>query len=591
MSDYTLPRVEEIAALGEGVWQLRWFGAVQRNELVPTEPQIQVLFRSAETEPRSGSDVPHPTRVARIGVGQFPFLTIGSQWKDGHRIESGSPDEVDLEKNIDVSEAESIRTDSTENGHYVLPVRAYPIKHSAFLGAWCVAIPSDSDPYSILIPAAEVVRFYYACSTILARAVFNGSFLSAEKLGSLIAPQSFFDAAARVAGTRLRMRVFNSDAPVIARVLMSAQARLGVRMVYQAVQRESINRGTTHINTCFPFDGVTRLRCRALRFGSANARHRRHLVLEIKQCGGPFPFDRLLRSRDNPGLQADPQTDVADHEKMPAWRRKPIEADVEKFLQSKREPAKGMGAFRLNVGADRYSTLNQIQIEDSEPAFNRYKSIGAKPLTAPTDGSLGTGDGTWGDTITLPSRVAPELRAARRESLGPSFALMASIVDELNALEDIYAHVRQPTDMTASVPVDPLKGYRQWAYLDPVNQRARAVMCAEVKVAQRWFLVIDVERRPKNDAKCLHVVTDQSGESLTEDQLHELLVILSASRWIASNATAPGSIAWRSLKHSSDSAKAYAQRILHAAQHLAELHAQEGRSSASSYTRKKSQTE
>lgn len=74
MRDHSIPRVEEIAALGEGVWQLRWFGTVQRNALVPTEPDMQVLFRLSNSENGENTTSVTPVfRVAHIGVGQFPF--------------------------------------------------------------------------------------------------------------------------------------------------------------------------------------------------------------------------------------------------------------------------------------------------------------------------------------------------------------------------------------------------------------------------------------------------------------------------------------------------------------------------------------
>lgn len=104
MRNHSIPRVEEIAALGDGTWQLRWFGTVQRNALVPTEPDMQVLFRLCNSEKGEVNASATPTfRVAHIGVGQFPFLTMGSRWKDGHVIADSGPDELEFDAVIDAS--------------------------------------------------------------------------------------------------------------------------------------------------------------------------------------------------------------------------------------------------------------------------------------------------------------------------------------------------------------------------------------------------------------------------------------------------------------------------------------------------------
>jgi hypothetical protein len=51
-----------------------------------------------------------------------------------------------------------------------------------------LAIEQDGDPFGVLVPTAEIVRFYYAPSTRLAQALFWGEYgetFNAERSGVL----------------------------------------------------------------------------------------------------------------------------------------------------------------------------------------------------------------------------------------------------------------------------------------------------------------------------------------------------------------------------------------------------------------------
>ncbi|WP_293278570.1 hypothetical protein [Neisseria sp. oral taxon 014] len=73
------------------VWRIDWFGAVRKNDNVPTEPTIDVYLRPVSvTDKTSIADFGwlNKERICcTIGVGQLPVLTIGSLWKNGKLLD------------------------------------------------------------------------------------------------------------------------------------------------------------------------------------------------------------------------------------------------------------------------------------------------------------------------------------------------------------------------------------------------------------------------------------------------------------------------------------------------------------------------
>ena len=150
------------------VWRIDWFGAVRKNDNVPTEPTIDVYLRPVSvTDKTSIADFGwlNKERICcTIGVGQLPVLTIGSLWKNGKLLDYQVIVPSNL-PNVNIAE-DSVRL--IEAAHkdqtgYIINKAAFDIGgFKNGLSARCLAIESDGDPYSIIIPVAEVIRFYYA---------------------------------------------------------------------------------------------------------------------------------------------------------------------------------------------------------------------------------------------------------------------------------------------------------------------------------------------------------------------------------------------------------------------------------------------
>jgi hypothetical protein len=129
-----------------------------------------------------------------------------------------------------------------------------------------VAVEQDSDPYAVMIPTAEIIRFYYAPSTRLAQALFWGEYsemFNAERSGI------FEEGVVRV---HLRRWLEDQDAWTLARYLSSPVMQREAARLYQSLQLDQLNCTSLiaepdHALKCgFPFEGPTTIQGIAVRF-------------------------------------------------------------------------------------------------------------------------------------------------------------------------------------------------------------------------------------------------------------------------------------------------------------------------------------
>lgn len=149
----------------------------------------------------------------------------------------------------------------------------------------------------ILIPAAEMCRFYWFTSTKLFRALMNGKAASRDMKNELYVPDE--------TGLRskdgleyhqiiLRDEMHLLDAHVIARLAFDSDALYSANTLYKSVidtKIEAGNNGALYIECVFPFKDVTKLK--VMGFVAEVDQTSVLIVSEITKCSGPFPFDQL----------------------------------------------------------------------------------------------------------------------------------------------------------------------------------------------------------------------------------------------------------------------------------------------------------
>ena len=164
------------------LWRIEWIGGVGHNTSVPSEPQIDVCLAQlpkGEKNPLSArarcSQV--EKRTVKIGVGLLPYVWIGSVWQKRRPVITNLS-AYRGRVSIDATSLRMVALGMATSRDNAIPRSSY-----LFGASWpnvcrtlLVAVEQDGDPYAVMVPTAEIIRFYYGPSTRLAQALFWGEY-------------------------------------------------------------------------------------------------------------------------------------------------------------------------------------------------------------------------------------------------------------------------------------------------------------------------------------------------------------------------------------------------------------------------------
>ena len=559
------------------VWRIDWFGAVRKNDNVPTEPTIDVYLRPVSvTDKTSIADFGwlNKERICcTIGVGQLPVLTIGSLWKNGKLLDYQVIVPSNL-PNVNIAE-DSVRL--IEAAHkdqtgYIINKAAFDIGgFKNGLSARCLAIESDGDPYSIIIPVAEVIRFYYAISTNLAKIAFLGSYET--NFDQIIGERCGFDSKTKILIIHLRQWLYDNEGWVLGRILRDKNAQQGFFQIHRSLVKQSVGKYHQPMpETNFPFQGKTDWAARCLSFTSGGKV--RTLILELLRCTAPFPFSNLVVIRDNDGRQASPETDLPESNKRPYLRNQGLKSGTSKKLHSIEEPVQNMKRMVIDYVKERFGDLWNKELIKPEKELCNYRKtdlLFLPPSESTT--ALGTGDGTSGQSKTAPisisinvgkeTGIAQKLRPhSRSEALPATFENMMAAV---RYLSENY----QDKGVTAKVWPTlymPLTSNRssQWSYLDTsatttnLVKTPRRVLIAELNIDNMLFWLVEFEQR---ELESLTAAMIYGASSMKAEEIKKILHLLARSKGIWKNIPPHGRFHIRPMKHSWPSIEEYASSI------------------------------
>lgn len=559
------------------VWRIDWFGAVRKNDNVPTEPTIDVYLRPVSvTDKTSIADFGwlNKERICcTIGVGQLPVLTIGSLWKNGKLLDYQVIVPSNL-PNVNIAE-DSVRL--IEAAHkdqtgYIINKAAFDIGgFKNGLSARCLAIESDGDPYSIIIPVAEVIRFYYAISTNLAKIAFLGSYET--NFDQIIGERCGFDSKTKILIIHLRQWLYDNEGWVLGRILRDKNAQQGFFQIHRSLVKQSVGKYHQPMpETNFPFQGKTDWAARCLSFTSGGKV--RTLILELLRCTAPFPFSNLVVIRDNDGRQASPETDLPESNKRPYLRNQGLKSGTSKKLHSIEEPVQNMKRMVIDYVKERFGDLWNKELIKPEKEFCNYRKTDLLflPLSESTT-ALGTGDGTSGQSKTAPisisinvgkeTGITQKLRShSRSEALPATFENMMAAV---RYLSENYQDKGVTTKVWPTLYM-PLTSNRssQWSYLDTsvtttnLVKTPRRVLIAELKIGNMLFWLVEFEQR---ESESLTAAMIYGASSIKAEEIKKILHLLAKSKGIWKNISTNGKFHIRSMKHSWPSIEEYALSI------------------------------
>jgi hypothetical protein len=510
-----IPPIREFPKDGR-IWRIDWLGSVERTA---SEALIDVFLSPTRSgilnpEKQDHFDTSAVERI-QVGVGQLPFLAIGSLWRDRRRLVRvvGTTlilsDVVISPNTVMLVDAGKVLSENPKR--WMIPNYVHAI-HGRAMHSRCLAIEYEGDPYGIILPVAEAIRCYYATSTDLAHVVFSGGFHL--DLNRIINTADF----GIVPGTermyiKRRRWLADADGWIIGRVLGSPLAAAGVARVYDSLLRSVANVTSAFPECGLPFEGRVQWRARGVRISRGNDQGCRFLIHELLRCSAPFPFRELHVDADNNSDPADdPEKDLPEEEKKLAWAtpRKTAKHGPDDELQSDLPPDADIGTVQVLQLSDRFDDIAGKEIIRTPKEQCRYKSVTLRrPLGID---ALSTGQGAWADNAVAPLRAEwkrEEGPTQRKESLPGSFEALNAVVDALNRLDGLSARVRPTTQRTEFLRLTEPSGYRQWGYLDSAKRRRRRVMVIDIESSKAFGCLIEYERRKSERSRLAMFVTRQ----------------------------------------------------------------------------------
>jgi hypothetical protein len=160
------------------LWRIEWIGGVGYNSSVPTDPLIDICLarlRDGENNPLSArSRSSQVKRTVRIGVGLLPYIAIASVWRRRRPIFTN----FSAGRHRLCFDTSSCRIVPLADLVDAIPRSSYlfGVSWPAVRRTLVATVEQNGDPYAVMIPTAEVIRFYYATSTRLAQALFWGEY-------------------------------------------------------------------------------------------------------------------------------------------------------------------------------------------------------------------------------------------------------------------------------------------------------------------------------------------------------------------------------------------------------------------------------
>ena len=159
----------------DSLWRVEWIGGVGYNTSVPSDPHINVCLTQlppGETNPLSARARSWQTKTtAKISVGLLPYISIVSVWQRRRPVVTNLG-ACHHRLCIDTSSCRLVTLAELTASANAIPRRSY-----LFGASWpdvrrtlLMAVEQDGDPFAVMVPTAEIIRFYYAPSTRLAQA-------------------------------------------------------------------------------------------------------------------------------------------------------------------------------------------------------------------------------------------------------------------------------------------------------------------------------------------------------------------------------------------------------------------------------------
>lgn len=402
-----------------------------------------------------------------------------------------------------------VRADQTEGNIPLIPSNYYKLESSSALRSFCLAVQWENDPYGIIIPVMEVIRFYYARSTDLSLAVFNGEFpsdpdslLNAEKSGLDIDNKDGKEM--KIFKFFPRRHLSDYDGYTVGRILYSDVANRNALRISGSIRKHKMNEDLGLPESEFPFIGTTTLKVHRKRI---LGRTWRNLVLTIDWCSGPFPFDHLSVEWKRGGHATGEYEESDPLTLSRAGRQVSPPKDSDMTIRSDQDTTIQAGFVQYALPTGQFGAVDEksiikVESEDAEEPSGRKDVRLAGRNFSPQ--SYGTAPGSYAESSSA------RIDFVEDKNLGPNAAVPVSlqmfidarhIINKTDGFQASFRVIGTPAPPRGIASFFPHSSQSHWEYLRFRAKHKRRAIIVEVEFKNCHFCVVEIERRDTENYK------------------------------------------------------------------------------------------
>lgn len=351
-------------------WRIDWFGEVNyRSPSVRNStPSILVSLSQWPDANLDAERIRNASGLrycqAYVPVGYLGKVKLGDVWRNGEFV--ASP-QYQIEHFTDLS-IDRASTGIIKAGQckelpntkiYYLPFNVHPY-HSSFTGSCCLMVNLPNEK-RLIVPAVELIRFYFGSSSGLINALFQVP-LTQNKLWSY----------AKFAYGRNNSKIILApgmsgwSVAHIARMAFDSNAWHAAKLVGNSLSADKVYKQPRYPRTHFPFEGKTTLKASGIWLPFGEDPKGTFLVFRILSCSHPFPFyglsyDMLGRAGNSGGFKnkaSDPTQTDENPQNTPVVAKRSSKNNVEE------DPSKSLGSVEV-------MTENELSFPDLAGKFVR----------------------------------------------------------------------------------------------------------------------------------------------------------------------------------------------------------------------------
>ncbi len=521
----------------DNLWRIDWMDGIHKNPHAPSEQLITVFLTRLNTsndqsiDPLSNQNLSKFHDLADIGVGLLPMVWIGSVWRNGYLVENNikhSTGNFQVDTTLAKFCSFSALTDKGDKECRIIPAYEYPTGIEAWMRisrSPLIALPYKNDSLGLLIPAIEVIRFYYIYSSYSARALFFGQY------DKLLREPTSFDPVTKIVRTFLHWFCRKSDAWVLARYKASPLMQKRATQIHEWVQVESINRSSftpSHI-PFFPFDGKTRLTA-AFKPILGEDGVKRFLAVRLKYCTASMPFSDVHLE-----IETKPTNPEEAEERKPIWGRFwPYSLDdISKNFDHRGEPDKRSFPIDIGIFEDRFAALEGKKLIVVRVTSDKQKGKAVVLSSDDLKKGVGTSDGTYGENNTAKGNVRVDVSSQEDNSLKTHLHSFIAALEYLRKNNEALrvttisvgagSYPYQKEIVSLFQPGETVNSWTSMKDEGDAQGRKRIIprklIVAEVQFQQRISYVMEIERKPgKNETFSVLILAKTSYSKMTHEE-------------------------------------------------------------------------